>query len=71
MLIVVVYTRSEGGFRPSVPLNNIELQVELPPGMSVCDIGTLTVWCREVGVIFSVLPIPDATFVRAFLIQLQ
>ena len=62
-LFIFFFCRSEGGFRESVPLNNVVLRVDLPAGMNVCDIGTLTVWCRQVGVIFSVLPIPDATFV--------
>ena len=60
---VFLLLRSEGGFRQSDPLDNIELRVDLPPSMSVCDIGTLTVWCRQASVIFSTLPIPAAAFV--------
>ena len=40
-----------------------DLTVELPQGTTVCDIGTLTLWCRMARVIFSELPISRSLFV--------
>ena len=43
---------------------NEGIVLTLPEGMSTCDIGSLTVWCRQAGVIFGQIDIPRTTFVR-------
>ena len=60
--------RNEGGFRQSVPITNIELSVELVE-VNVCDIGTITLWCRQAQVIFTQVVVPHAAFVSVLKIQ--
>ena len=46
------------------PYINEKFMVTLPEGTSTCDIGTLTVWCRQATVLFSRIAIPRSAFVR-------
>ena len=47
---------------------NEDIIVPLPEGISACDIGNLTIWCRQANVIFGKIPIPTTTFVSVILI---
>jgi hypothetical protein len=44
---------------------NEQLVVPLPNGVTACDIGSLTVWCRPFRATFSRITIPRSIFVRA------
>ena len=42
---------------------NVDFTVTLPEGMDVCDIGTLTVWCQQVDIVFGFVEFPRNIFV--------
>ena len=42
---------------------NEDFTVTLPTGTNVCDIGTLTIWCRRFQAIFTRIAIPRNIFV--------
>ena len=42
---------------------NEGIVVTLPQGMNACDIGNLTVWCRQASVLFGQIEVPRSTFV--------
>lgn len=44
---------------------NEDYIVRLPAGMRACEIGNLSVWCREAGVLFGVISVPTTTFVSS------
>ena len=56
----------EGMFAfPGRPYVNENVTVTLPAGTDVCDIGTLTIWCRQFTAIFTRLELsPAELFVR-------
>jgi len=54
--------RSDGSFQRR-RYTNEDFSVTLPVGTDVCDIGTLTVWCRPFQAIFTRIVIPRTIFV--------
>jgi hypothetical protein len=44
---------------------NERLVVPLPSGVTACNIGTLTVWCKSFRATFAQITIPRSIFVRA------
>ena len=53
----------EGRFVVGRRHTNTELTVNLPAGTTVCDIGTLTIWCRLARSFFTTIIIPPSTVV--------
>ena len=62
-IINVPTFRSEGGFRQSEVVRNAELTLDLQGIGNVCDIGTLTLWCRQASIIFTQLVVSRSAFV--------
>ena len=54
--------RSDGRFQGR-RFTNEDFTVTLPTGTYVCDIGTLTIWCRRFRAIFTRIEIPRNIFV--------
>ena len=58
--------RSDGSFQRR-RYSNEDFTVTLPVGTDVCDIGTLTIWCRPFRAIFTRIVIPRNIFVSVFI----
>ena len=54
--------RSDGSFQRR-RYSNEDFTVTLPVGTDLCDIGTLTIWCRPFRAIFTRIEIPRNIFV--------
>jgi len=59
--------RSDGSFQRR-RYTNVDFSVTLPAGTDVCDIGTLTVWCRPFEAIFTRIVIPRTIFVSILIL---
>ena len=63
MYIDLIYlSRSDGSFQRR-RYSNEDFTVTLPEGTDLCDIGTLTIWCRPFQAIFTRIEIPRDIFV--------
>ena len=62
-LFFAILLRPDGRFQRR-RFTNEDFTVTLPIGTTVCDIGTLTVWCRRFQAIFTRIAIPRNIFVR-------
>ena len=66
MYIDLIYSyRSDGSFQRR-RYSNEEFTVTLPEGTDLCDIGTLTIWCRPFRAIFTRIEIPQNIFVSNY-----
>ena len=62
--------RSDGSFQRR-RYSNEDFTVTLPDGMDLCDIGTLTIWCRPFRAIFTRIEIPRNIFVSSVMSQIR
>ena len=62
--------RSDGSFQRR-RYSNEDFTVTLPVGTDLCDIGTLTIWCRPFRAIFTRIEIPRNIFVSSVMSQLR
>lgn len=44
--------------------NNEDILVTLPDGQNTCQIGVLSIWCRQAQVLFATISVPRTTFVN-------
>lgn len=54
----------EGGFRQSQVVSGESIVITLN-GITICDIGTITLWCRTAEQIFSQISVLSSSYVSA------